>query len=327
MTPVPPRSSRRAFTLLELIIAIGIILLLASLLLIALGGVRGVANRFDSTNALRQMMAGYSSYAADAQQRLLPGFIDDPSALGIRVRLASGETLADPRDGSSYVWRLAPYVDDDWAIFLRDYRSDEVNGRIASELSGSVDDDGDGTSDFPPVYGEGTAMQDPSLLGLGRVPSFGLNSIYVGGDTRHGGTAIVAQSPFADPPTLTPIAATRLSEATNPARLIVFAPVRHFDGSLIAEPPVSDVQFGYPELRPPVIVDRAGVEHPQWEIVAGQIDTSAGDFDEGGGVPLARWSKANEIPLGHLDGSVTTRVIDQLAFDKQAWSPFFLPGP
>jgi hypothetical protein len=111
--------------------------------------------------------------------------------------------------------------------------------------------------------------------------------------------------------------------------MIAFAPVRYYDPNTTIDDewPVSDVAFGHPELRPPVIVDRAGVEHPQWEIAAGQIDTTDGDFDAGGGVPIARWGKANEVPLGHVDGSVTTRVIDQLAFDKQAWSPFFIPGP
>ena len=48
---------------------IGVIFLLVTLVIVALGSVRSLANRTESINALRSMAAAYNTYSADNQQR------------------------------------------------------------------------------------------------------------------------------------------------------------------------------------------------------------------------------------------------------------------
>lgn len=314
---------RRAFTLIEMLITIGLILLLASLIIVALRGVRGAANRLVSNNALRQMCTAYNTYSADSEQQLMPGYVSTTKLreLGINPRMWNGVPLNDPtdpdwddpNDASSYVWRLAPYLAHDWKVMFVDYRSRELTGKLTGEF-----DDG--------IYGPGTAST--AGMGISLIPSFGLNSILVGGDNVHGGTDITDRNPWDNPGNK--LAATRLSEVKNPSRLIIFAPSVHYgerdddtDNDLIKNRPVGNLYFGYPELRPPFI---EGLR--QWHIENNEV-VADGDFEAtdaktrhiGGGWPIARWDQS-KLPVGHLDGSVTTEYINNLAQDMSKWNPF-----
>ena len=137
MTPaITPQ--RRAFTLLEMLVALGLVFLLASLIIVALGGVRAAANRADTISSLRQMMQAYNNYLADNNQRLMPGNIDAAMVqqLGLEPRLPSGQPLV-PGDAGSYVWRLSPYLDNNWETLFTDYRSSELIARLHLEFGGN----------------------------------------------------------------------------------------------------------------------------------------------------------------------------------------------
>jgi prepilin-type N-terminal cleavage/methylation domain-containing protein len=343
---------RRAFTLLELLVTIGIIALLASLIIVVLGGARASANRTESTNALRSMLRGYAAYSADNGQQLMPGYLDVTKLQQLRISpkldtgvpidpaLATGGTGAplDPNDASSYVWRLAPYLDHEWKTMFTDYRNDSLMTRLDLEVRGAARLNGSGGECGPtnPVYGPGSASEAScDDLGIGLTPSFGLNSIYVGGDNVHGGSEITSRNPWDNP--YDKIAATRLSEVKNPARLIVFAPSAHYaevdgsgGGTLFPSPPVSNATFGYVEIRAPRVVLSDGTVLDQWEVDGELIDSDAGDFSAtdsagrriGGGVPTARWGK-DLIPTGRLDGSVSLDTVPLIGdpFTK-LWSPF-----
>ena len=66
---------RTAFTLLELLVVIAIMFGLITIAVVSFSGVRAVANRTASLNALRQMAAGFNSYASDHSGRFLPGYV------------------------------------------------------------------------------------------------------------------------------------------------------------------------------------------------------------------------------------------------------------
>ena len=328
---------RRAFTMIEMLITVGLILLLASLIIVALRGVRGSANRVVSANALRQMCLAYNAYSADNEQQLMPGYVSATmlKQLGINPKLPTGVPFNDPtdpdwddpNDASSYVWRLAPYLEYDWRTFFVDYRSPALMGKVTTEFENDI-------------YGPGSADWEakPSQMGISLVPSFGLNTIMLGGDDVHGGNAVTTLNPWDNPGNK--LAATRFSEVKNPSMLIVFAPSVHFgerDGDTANDLfdyednpplPMAGLHLGYCELRPPKLYVNGDWER-QWRVQSNQVVVADGDFSAtdakdrpiGGGWPIARWDQ-DKLPVGHLDCSVTTELITNLAEDMFKWSPW-----
>ena len=308
--------SRRAFTLMELLVVIGIIAVLVSLIIVALRGVRSAANRTDAMNSLRQLMAAHIGYSGDNDQRLLPGYLDEATltSLGIKAELETEVTLGQT-DAGSYVWRLAPYLDFNWQSLMTDYRSQQVEAAMDNEYNAGT-------------YGRGTVGGGSLDFGIGELPSFGLNSLFVGGDTSHGGAYATSAHPWQT--TNPKIAATRVSEVKNPSKLIVFGTTGLASaayGSLPNSPPAQDLALGYCELRPPHLErDNAGnwVDQ-QWSIVSGGVydysSAPGGAYGFGGGVPVARWGD-DLVPTATLDGSTHIEDRFQLGVDMSRWWPF-----
>ncbi|MHC5002914.1 MAG: type II secretion system protein [Planctomycetota bacterium] len=315
-----PRATARAtgFTILELLVSLALIALLISLVVVSFRGVRASANRTESLNALRNMMRGYVTYHTDHRGNLMPGFVDEDvlNALDLDAELEDGSSVdqcgAGGRcDASSYVWRLASYLDDAWKTVYVDYKSKALfsvleNRYRDGQYGPASDEAGDG-------------------LQIASIPAFGLNSIFLGGDNVHGDNATLARNPFdpADPNDV--IAATRMNQVKNPPRITVF-------GTTML-PPDSPFQptnapgglaIGYPELRAPftgIDEDGNGVNQ-QWAINnAGIIEAVGGNFGNGGGWPVGRWGE-DDIPVGHLDGSVEVVERFELATEMSRWSPF-----
>lgn len=332
---------RRAFTLIELLVTLAIVALLAAITAVALRPIRATANRTRSANALRQMVLGFSAYSTDNNGALMPGYVsaDRLNLLGLNPKLYSGLSV-DPRlehggggatmesDASSYMWRLSPYLDHAWKTLFIDYASGDIVDVVDREISRGV-------------YGLDTA--DPPDLGAASIPSFGMNTTFVGGDDVHGGGGLTDRNPWQ--PMLDTgekvLAATRLSEARNPSRLIVFAPSSYPPAEQEARFPEwtrGREILGAPSVRPPFIDlddsadDPAEWEwiNPQWRIeTVGTPVTPKGAvtndgltsvYDEGeSGWPVVRWGK--QIPVGRLDGSVSSFEIERLYFDMRMWSP------
>ena len=240
---------RTAFTLLELLVVIAIMFLLISIAIVSFKGVRAGANRTASLNALRQMAAGFNSYSSDHGGRFLPGYVgeaemDDPTDIEVVARLPNDKRLNRVTDScsggqcdrSSYVWRLSPYLSDYWQTMFVDYRSQELVGRLEREF---VDE----------IYGPGTVGADD--LGISEIPSFGMNSVFIGGDSFHGGPKITNFHPWQNANPV--MAATRLSEVKNPSRIILFASTMSSPDGIPPDAAKFNLDFGSSELRPPFI--------------------------------------------------------------------------
>ena len=110
----PSRS--RAFTLVELLVVIGIIAVLTGILLPALAGARRSAGKVSASSNVRQLLAAYVQYSLDNKGSLLLGY-PPPTVNGVPVtaELPDG-TVAGPPTSQRYPWRLIRYVGDVWPI-------------------------------------------------------------------------------------------------------------------------------------------------------------------------------------------------------------------
>jgi prepilin-type N-terminal cleavage/methylation domain-containing protein len=303
---------KRAFTLMELLIVVAIIALLIGLVIVSMRTVRASASRSESLGALRQIMVAYNRYTEEHRGRLLPGYIDSTLFGSLRpfeeleVELPTGEVLPE-EDSQSYVWRLAPYVDDAWQSFFAD-----LNQGALSSFNADFGAAKYGPSALSPAYAGGISER----------PSYGLNSIFVGGDSWHGGSYIADLNPWENPDAK--IAATRLSEVKNPSRLIVFAPtaLASTDPDAVYEDP----EAGFCELRPPYLEYDSNQGEwglPQWMVGVGGLvgKTSIGEYTDRAGLPIDR-NGADMMPIAHLDGSTVVEQFSKVSRDMRRWDPF-----
>ncbi len=303
--------------MIELMVVIAIIVLLVTLVAVSLKSVRGSARRTVSLSALKQIMMAYRSYSDDNRGQLLPGYIgadlqdDDTDPFwNLRVTLPGG-TVLDWLDAQSYVWRLAPYVDNAWEVFYTESRDVGLMAQLEAEYSDGI---------YGPFGGLSSIVG-----GISERPTYGLNSIFVGGDSVHGGTDVTDRHPWTGDPNVMPIAATRFTQVKNPARLIVFGATAKANPNAM-DPVYDDELFGFCELRSPYLNLGANMwTDPQWKVGArGLVEQTNPVFyadPPGAGLPIVR-NGNDVIPVGMLDGSTAAEQLSNLARDMRRWSPF-----
>ena len=101
--PMPPgKKARGAFTLVELLVVIGIIAVLMSLLIPALAGARESANRLKCANNLRQLGTAMTVYASTANNGEYPRTVFNPKSKNLQLNNA-GYKVGDPFGKKGYV--------------------------------------------------------------------------------------------------------------------------------------------------------------------------------------------------------------------------------
>ena len=186
-----PPAMRRAFTIVELLVTIGIIALLMGLLMGGIGKARGAARASREMSNLRQMHVGWTMYADQFGTACLPGLmsegVQDYWKMKYRAKskatdASTGEQISDklPKVSTqTYPWRLMPFLDNSWDVMM-DYRPadggdagfeltiapmTQLPGATVSTLLKSLGDAPDAT------VGRTLALQ----------PAYGYNAYYVGG--------------------------------------------------------------------------------------------------------------------------------------------------
>jgi prepilin-type N-terminal cleavage/methylation domain-containing protein len=276
----------KGFSLVELLVVIGIIALLIGILMPVINRARGAAQQTKTLAGMREMMLGYIAYSNDNQGRLLLG-VPPPYLNGqtLRVTLPTGQTLPTPGSGpygnmsepvKRYPARLAPYQQNVWRIM---YNHTDPTA-IPTETD-SIND----------------AAYKVYVLSL--YPTFGLNSVFLGGDEAQSGfTGILPNQR----PNSGKHVAFRITDVRRSTEQIVFIEVQEHSAT-------GPTGRGYFRALPPVAGGRmwqAGLE--KCEAVGGV------QF----GMPHSRWSK--RIVTGFLDGhaaELTPAEVD----DMRLWSP------
>lgn len=194
---------RSAFTLVELLVVIGIIAILIGILLPSLNRARRQARMVIEMSAARQLMTSYLNYAQDNRGSLLPGFT--PASYPAYDEW--GALITPPIARERYPWRLQNYI---------------KGGIFGTFL----------------VNDQASALSNRSMpnwtYNISLAPSFGMNFYCVGGD--------ISAGPATAAPNLKDCV-TRFGHAKASSRLIVFASARSrfvpnaLDGSFKLFPP------------------------------------------------------------------------------------------
>lgn len=171
-----PRPAR-GFTIVEVLVVIGIIGLLVGLTAIGLQSAGRTARKTTELNSGRQVGIAWQLYSSTYESRLLPGWIDVEvqEAWKVKYKNESGDRV-DPAFCRTYPWRLLPFLS---------YEFDTLYGYLGR--------DEPQWNDEPAVVSEN--------------PAFGLNAYYVGGwwepfssgpDVPVRGIPVFANSAFED---------------------------------------------------------------------------------------------------------------------------------
>jgi len=209
---------RSGFTIVEMLVTIGVIALLISLLLPALSGARRTARQTNELSAARQLMIGWSNYALHHRDQVIPGFKS-----GLRAVTADGRSVTEGAPAvtaSRYLWRLAPYLD--WN--LRGLYVNENQALLETLENGNYS-----------AY----------LYFASLSPSLGINSTWVGGDEDELGFTPLNLQRYGR------FYVSRPHEVRRPDKLMVFASARGVDPLDPSGAPVP----GYFRVRSPFLMD------------------------------------------------------------------------
>ena len=258
------------FTLVELLVVLAILALILAFLLPALSRLRATSERAREIAAARMLMGAWQQYTLDSEGALLPGYKS-----GLPAYDAHREPIATQTIGvaaNRWVWRLAPYIGHDFnALYIGEHE------RVLRELELSD------TSNY--------------LYQTSVYPSFGLNSVWVGGDENFGGFNNAFLGLYGK------FYVTRMSEISQPASLIVFASARTNDDGSGGES--ATITEGYFRVRSPFFDTRT------WSAQYAALDPASwGNLSNRNG---------GEIVSGCADGHAEARVPEALD-DMRLWS-------
>jgi prepilin-type N-terminal cleavage/methylation domain-containing protein len=283
------RKINRAFTLVELLVVVGIIALVVSILLVAIRTMGAAGRQTDSVNSVRQLAVAHAAYAMDHKGMFIPGYLNEsllaPPPSGLDIHGRYNDIDVPDEAARTWVWRLSPYTDDSWRLMFRDFRDGGLMEKLDAELK---------NNEFDTVAMTG---------------AYGLNSIFVGGDSDHGGGEVTDDSPWNSSGNPT-IAATRISQVRKPAELLLFMPVTSADAA-----PGTELVTGHYEARAPFL------KFAQWSVGPKNEVVQADTLDKPAGLPISRFGGEN-IAVSTVDGSATVVPLSHISVDMRRWAPF-----
>lgn len=288
------RQHHRAFSLIELLVVLGMIAMLAGLLLPVLHKARQCARAASAASAMRQVITAYTAYHLENDGALLFGFTP-PTVNGVPITAEDPVTSAvyGSPVADRYPWRLTKYLRHAWRTLH--YH--------------------DTTPAVPSIHDTSSAAF-MKAYSLSVSPSFGINSIFLGGHA--GGVFHGFAGPAGDAPNTGRHVAFRASEIRQPQRQIVFVEVVGRNSPSLASD--NDPAAGFHFAMPP----RAAGS--RWVVSNGKPATTSGMIT---GLPTGRASPANNprIPTAFFDGHVEflspTDLLDMRLWAPRATSPTY----
>ncbi len=168
--------SSRAFTLIELLVVIAIIAILISTLAPALASVRALANQTVEASGGRELQRAYNMYSDDMQDALLIGFMN--YGAGHDPDYMAPNEYGIPMEGwviKRYPWRLAQWMDYDTRGLI-------IDKDLWLDMASREHNQPGGGGSFGQTISDQVGRYEQ---GFSCNPSFGLNSVFVGGDSEY----------------------------------------------------------------------------------------------------------------------------------------------
>jgi type II secretory pathway pseudopilin PulG len=330
---------RRAFTIVELLVTVGIIALLAGLLLVGIGSARGAAQARRQASNLRQMHVAWTMYADQSNGGILPGFIETKvqEAWKIRAKAPTKIPGSDsdrlPREISqSYPWRLMPCLDNAWDVMM-DQRPGEASAETATTAAPWTDRPGAIAPD--PIASIASLPAETAGRTVALQPSFAYNGWHLGGiwRARPEGPPRLALGDAKPLPAFATalklgesaslnVVLQKIAAARLPDRLTIFCPAALAPAGGPDDLPHPEAP-GTPLVAPPSL---AGARI--WEASATDADSIRVLTPQA--VPTRRDPRA--LQRATIDGAVSTASIAELSdlrcwIDLGAWPEGPNPGP
>ena len=282
-----PRLAGVGFTLVELLVVISVVALLMSILLPVLGRARDTAKGLAVLSAGRQLMMGYSVYQSDHKGHVLYGYVPNaPDTIDGTV-----PEIVEPITGhvlhgqavSRYPGRLLPYVGSLWEIL-------QVHAAEAIEK---------------PAPGDSPSQAFIKAYALGTNPTFGLNTVYLGGDRNYGGFLHQGGTLYT-PAYGDPRIVFYNHRVRQPSQLVTFATA----GSLTMLGATGSAEPGFHRINSPRL---AG--HAIWTARGDRTQILAGPSDFA--VPLGHFDPRPAV--AYFDGHLAREPVDRLD-DMRRWA-------
>lgn len=348
----------RAFTIVELLIVIGIIAVLISLMAVGLRSVIGTVNKTSELNTLRQYLQAWTGYSMQADENLLPGYLSESTQAewNVTYRDRSGSNL-DRALTQTYPWRLMSYLDHSYQTVLGysdAWNTEDINANVAASWAPAP---GSFPSWMQPVLdqpGSAAALQ----------PAFGYNAYYLGGWYAGGASPSAVFPAFtdatwqsADGSTRTGgVTATKFGQITKASELMVFTsstyrPPGQYKHNATMDDAALGCAWVVPSFLGTTAVWQLGAQSmlqvgsaadlaPQrtpTQVIAGLLaatptapqihstDTNTMEVFRTEGVPLRRYGR--QVACGYADNSVASdgmaNLLDMRRWTSAAWKPDF----
>ncbi len=285
----PPRSrSRRAFSLIELMVVVTIIGLLAGITIPVIQSIQSQGRAVTELSAARAAAGGWRTFAEERDGELLKGYYPDSTPSNEPLYDFEGRLIPSGPTQQRWFWRLTQYVNDPRSVFFPN---------SLETLRRQVIDTGDNYQYTATLY-----------------PAMGLNGEWIGGLGEELGNELYALYEYGG---LTECPyARRISDIKRPSSLMLFSSARYGsteDNSDVGASFPGIIQ-GFYRITSPVS-PRNGFRWPVDE--NGSTIATMTDKPVDHGYVSARHS--NKAVTAMVDGSTQLQTIGDLA-DMRRWA-------
>jgi prepilin-type N-terminal cleavage/methylation domain-containing protein len=333
-----PNDNRRGFTIVEMLVVIGIITVLIALLLPALSGVQNRARKNTELSHLRQIHIAWMAYANNNNDAALPGYLDEDVQERWRIRI---QFPYDPEDvdedgpsgpgdpGTNGSAAIAGSSHGAHASLARQTGPSTPNGtdETGATWTWRLMPYFDYAYDIVLGYDDEADRTTRNLVArrqfVANHPAFGYNGLYVGGRWRmlegrpqHYFTN--ARSIPADGSTLdgsrVSVVARTVAQIQRSSEVIIFCSSTRIPAPQIVNR-VTDIDPGYHMVTPPWVAEDHQWGHADDDVGQGDLRLITA-FATPSLVPIGRYNRL--VPYIRVDGSTGTQLPTAL-LDLRNW--------